>query len=144
MHNSFVDARAHAHVMFHEYFHNYIDKLKSIVAMDKIWMVQHKNWEKCDYEATRQVPAGWKEDDTTIWELPAAQSHTSVMGGPKELGPSTTIKSTIVNQTARQCELVALFLFIWQMHILQTIGIATEKYGRVDWVVQNIAYLVIV
>ena len=40
--NSLVDARAQAQVMFHEYFCNYIDKLKSIVAMDKIWMVKHK------------------------------------------------------------------------------------------------------
>ena len=44
-HNSIVDARAQAQ-MFHEYFHNYINKSKSIVAIDKIWMMKHKNHEK--------------------------------------------------------------------------------------------------
>ena len=63
--------------------------------------------EKCDEEAKRQVPAEWKEDDTTIWELPAAASYTSALGGPKEPGPSTTIKTTIANQPVSQCELVA-------------------------------------
>ena len=57
-HNSRVDARAQAQVVFHEYFHNYIDKSKSIVAMDKILMVKHKNHEKCNEEAKRQVPGG--------------------------------------------------------------------------------------
>ena len=133
-HNSRVDARAQAQVVFHEYFHNYIDKSKSIVAMDKILMVKHKNHEKCNEEAKRQVPGGQKEDDTTIWELPEAQSYTSVMGGPKEPGPSTTIKSTIANQPVSQCELVALFLFFLPMQILQATATATEKYGRKDWV----------
>ena len=72
-------------------------------------MVKCKNHEKCNEEAKRQVPAGWKEDDTTIWELLALQSCTSAMGGLKEPGPSTTIKTTIANQPASQCELVAFF-----------------------------------
>ena len=57
------------------------------------------------------------------------------MGGPKEPGPSTTIKSTIANQPVSQCELVALFLLFLPMQILQTTATATEKYGRKDWVV---------
>ena len=60
-------------------------------------MVKHKTHEKCDEEAKRLVSAGWKEDDTRIWEIPAAQSYTSEMGGLKEPGLSTTIKTTIAN-----------------------------------------------
>ena len=62
--------------------------------------------EKCDEEAKRQVPAEWKEDATTIWES-ASSSYTSALGGPKEPGPSTTIKTTIANQPVSQCDLVA-------------------------------------
>ena len=113
MHNSIEDARACI-----EYLSNNTDKMKSIVAMDKIWMVKCTNHEKHDEEAKRHVPVGWKEDDTTIWELLAAQSYTSVMGGLKKPGPSIAINTTIANQTASQCDLVALFLYFWPIHIL--------------------------
>ena len=66
-------------------------------------MVKQNNHEKFNEEEKWQVPDGWKEDDTTLCEILAAQSYRSAMSGLKEQGPSMSIKTTIANQPSNQC-----------------------------------------
>jgi hypothetical protein len=69
-HDSLVDSKAQKEVVVNEDFRPFIDKSKSIVNLTDVWATKKKRHGEMHAESTRRVPDGWKEDETTTWELP--------------------------------------------------------------------------
>ena len=135
-HSSLVDCKAQTDVVLDERFLPFIDRYKSIVPMDQVWVTKRQKAIKQRKELSRKVPPGWTEDNTTTWSPPRNMQYTGPAGGG-ECGPSTQVKSAIAKLNGLD-PLINLFLFLWPMALLQQTADNSEKYARADWVKETV------
>ena len=142
-HSSLVDCKAQTDVVLDERFLPFIDRYKSMVPIDTVFVSKRKKAMQREKELSRKVPVGWTEDDTTTYNTdtnqpPRSRRYSGPQGGG-ESGPSSQVKTAIsqdnpISKDPLQGALVNLFLFIWPLWLLKLMANMSEKYARADWV----------
>jgi len=70
-------------IVLHKYFHNYLNKKKSVARFDDICLAKEKKHSQIISEATCKVPPGWNEDDITAWDIPVEKQSDNTAGSSK-------------------------------------------------------------
>ena len=141
-HNSLADAVAQRDIVLDERFQKYLKDSfakKTILPIDQLFGKKRKNAMETQAELTRNVPPGWKEDNTTSFHPNQQQKFTGSQGGGQH-GPTSAMRSAVHNgDSITNNQLANMFLFFFPVDCLQEIACQTQKYAREDWVTKETA-----
>ncbi len=107
---------------------DFIDKPKSVILMDEVWMGKKKRKAEVDAEPTREVPFGWNDATDLIYITPRDRNYKSSSGGGVR-GPTNEITSVCKDRN-----LANLFLFFFTDKMLESMATEMNEYGNKEWV----------
>ena len=132
-HNSLADAVAQRDIVLDDRFQKYLKDSfakKTILPIDQLFGKKRKKAMETFAELTRNVPPGWKEDNTTSFYPNQQQKFTGSQGGGQH-GPTTAMRSAIHNgDSITNNPLANVFLFFFPVACLEEIARQTHKYGQ--------------
>jgi hypothetical protein len=127
-HNSKIDAEGQQKLCANELVKPFLDKVPSVLEIDKVWKGKRARQAVMEEEPTRALPLGWDDCPSTGFPIPANLRYTGANGGGM-CGPSSR-----VTEACNSRNLADLFLFFFTVPMLSTIAKEMNRYGNETFV----------